>query len=73
MQPRAVGSRGEDCRQDYWLQRGRNGALEHATGLPSQEKSNDKPENPSEACSVCHRHFLQQKAVDTRCDITAYG
>lgn len=66
-----MGSRGGDCRQGYWLKRGGNGALGHATGLPSQEKSNDKPENPSEAGSVCLGHFLQQKAVSvgTYCNI----
>lgn len=74
LQPRAVGSRDEDCHQDYRLKRGRNGALERATGLPAQETNNAKPENPSEAGSVCWSRLLQQKAVyvDTHCDIIAY-
>lgn len=58
-----MGSRAEGCRQDFWLKQGRNGALGCATELPSQEISNDKPEKPSEAGSVCRSHLLQRKAV----------
>lgn len=63
-------SRGEEgCRQDYWLKWGRKRALEHANGLTSQQKCNDKPEKPSEAEGACCSHLLQQKAAsaDHRC------
>lgn len=46
--------------EDQWLEWGCNRALECLTGLPSQDRSNDKPDSPG---SVCQASFSSRKAL----------